>query len=689
MKRTASLFLLLLLVFSTRAQHTDRIKKLEVTLDSLSTRIHGLSNTVDLTINSTKLNVFLKAIASSNELNISVSPELNSIIVSKNFLNVSVKDVLLILCKEQRLTIDFFDTILALKKYKEPYRAKEIKVDYDSKKDLFSADFQNDSLVLAFRKITMVTGKNLVFSEKELRNHKISAFLKEVPFDAAIDKIAFSNQLEVTRTKDNFYVFKASSKEATRSSRALRMSEHYSFTIKDTINKILKVSFIDAPIGNVIDDIAFRLQLNIATSKPLDDVGKATIISDSISFDRLLNKLLEGTTHSYKFENGMYFFGKKNEVLTQSIEIIPLFNRSIELMMEPLQNLSGFSNNQILNNSFSQNGTFNQGNIFTGNQRNQITGYQRNLQSGINGVNKGDDREALKNIFPSGITDSLEIGTDVEQNSFIVKGNAQHIQKFKKFIKKIDKSVPLILIEVMIIEVNKSSTVSAGIDLGIGDAPVENQGTLFQTTDMVLGASTINRIIGGLDIGSLNIGKVSPNFYARIQALEINGDLKVRSTPKLSALNGHMASLSNGKRTYYTQTLVNTIGVENPQVQQYENFIPIDANLSINIRPIVSGDKSITLSIDVQQSTFSTSERVSEGAPPDIDTRQFNSTLRVRDQDVVILGGLEVNSKSNSGSGVPFLAKIPIIKWLFSKRVRTAQKSKLSVLIRPSIISLK
>ena len=689
MKRTASLFLLLLLVFSTRAQHTDRIKKLEVTLDSLSTRIHGLSNTVDLTINSTKLNVFLKAIASSNELNISVSPELNSIIVSKNFLNVSVKDVLLILCKEQRLTIDFFDTILALKKYKAPYRAKEIKVDYDSKKDLFSADFQNDSLVLAFRKITMVTGKNLVFSEKELRNHKISAFLKEVPFDAAIDKIAFSNQLEVTRTKDNFYVFKASSKEATRSSRALRMSEHYSFTIKDTINKILKVSFIDAPIGNVIDDIAFRLQLNIATSKPLDDVGKATIISDSISFDRLLNKLLEGTTHSYKFENGMYFFGKKNEVLTQSIEIIPLFNRSIELMMEPLQNLSGFSNNQILNNSFSQNGTFNQGNIFTGNQRNQITGYQRNLQSGINGVNKGDDREALKNIFPSGITDSLEIGTDVEQNSFIVKGNAQHIQKFKKFIKKIDKSVPLILIEVMIIEVNKSSTVSAGIDLGIGDAPVENQGTLFQTTDMVLGASTINRIIGGLDIGSLNIGKVSPNFYARIQALEINGDLKVRSTPKLSALNGHMASLSNGKRTYYTQTLVNTIGVENPQVQQYENFIPIDANLSINIRPIVSGDKSITLSIDVQQSTFSTSERVSEGAPPDIDTRQFNSTLRVRDQDVVILGGLEVNSKSNSGSGVPFLAKIPIIKWLFSKRVRTAQKSKLSVLIRPSIISLK
>ena len=67
-------------------------------------------------------------------------------------------------------------------------------------------------------------------------------------------------------------------------------------------------------------------------------------------------------------------------------------------------------------------------------------------------------------------------------------------------------------------------------------------------------------------------------------------------------------------------------------------------------------------------------------------TRKFNSTVRVRNQDVVVLGGLEINSKSNSGSGVPFLARIPLIKWLFSKRVRTASKSKLSVFIRPTVI---
>jgi len=56
------------------------------------------------------------------------------------------------------------------------------------------------------------------------------------------------------------------------------------------------------------------------------------------------------------------------------------------------------------------------------------------------------------------------------------------------------------------------------------------------------------------------------------------------------------------------------------------------------------------------------------------------------DNDVVILGGLEEKLKNDSGSGVPFLSRIPIIKWFFSKKTRTDSKTKLSVLIKPTII---
>ena len=238
----------------------------------------------------------------------------------------------------------------------------------------------------------------------------------------------------------------------------------------------------------------------------------------------------------------------------------------------------------------------------------------------------------------------------------------------------------------MIIEVSNSTSVSTGLDLGIGDAPTTDKGTVFPNTDLTLGDASINKVIGGFNgFGSLNIGKVVPNFYARIQALETNGDLKIRSTPKLSTLNGHQATLSRGERSYYAVTRRDVIGSQNPLTTEIKNYYPIDADLSIGIRPMVSGDGNITLNINVLQSDFN-GERIDPEAPPGINSREFTSTIRVSDKDVVILGGIEETSKNNSGSGVPFLARVPVIKWLFSKRTRTASKSKLSVLIKSTII---
>jgi type IV pilus assembly protein PilQ len=50
------------------------------------------------------------------------------------------------------------------------------------------------------------------------------------------------------------------------------------------------------------------------------------------------------------------------------------------------------------------------------------------------------------------------------------------------------------------------------------------------------------------------------------------------------------------------------------------------------------------------------------------------------------LGGLEEKVKNDAGNGVPVLARIPIIKWLFSKRKREDSKQKLTILIKPTVI---
>lgn len=230
-----------------------------------------------------------------------------------------------------------------------------------------------------------------------------------------------------------------------------------------------------------------------------------------------------------------------------------------------------------------------------------------------------------------------------------------------------------------------NALVETGVSWGIGEAPTSTSGSMFPETDLTLGAETINTVIGGFDgFGSLNLGKVVPNFFATLKAMERNGKLKVRSTPKLSTLNGHRAQFSNGQTSYYAVTQRNIYGTNNPQTSEITNYQPIEAELGLSIKPMVSGDGQVTMDIFVVQSSFR--GRISENAPPDISSREFSSIIRVRDQDIVVLGGLEELSTDNSGTGVPFLSRIPIIKWLFSSRKRESKKARLTVLIKPTII---
>ena len=53
---------------------------------------------------------------------------------------------------------------------------------------------------------------------------------------------------------------------------------------------------------------------------------------------------------------------------------------------------------------------------------------------------------------------------------------------------------------------------------------------------------------------------------------------------------------------------------------------------------------------------------------------------------MIVLGGLENKEISDTGTGVPFLSRIPIIKWLFSNRRKAKGKSKLLIFVKPTII---
>ncbi len=728
------LLLILLITFGhvgfAQQVETDRIAKLKTELEILATEVNGLTEVFKTEIKANNLTVsnLLLAVADVHKLNINPAQDLSNITISPSFPDVVVSDLLVFLCKEYDLTIDFTGTIMSVKHYvetpKEPEQ-RHIPVVYNPTDSTISIDAKNDNLYDIFRRIMDESGKNLTWTPG-LENKKITAYIKATPFKTAMDNLAFANDLFVEQSKEGFYYFESNTSTVANNPNSTttnqprqrpirRRNSNFFFDVTDIEEQLLEVDFVNTPIADIINYIGNKLNIDIFTATPLEEAGTATFKAKSIHFDNLLTKLFEtqATTASsspanlnsrenvnntisninsskkftFKKEDNIYFFGLEGQLSVRDVAIVHLQHRSVELLADPQGGQNRRSAGRSFNSGFGNQNGFNQ-NQFNRNQNFNTTNQNRsqlNTNSTGNFNSFSNQAEALVNILPDEVKQDLDIKVDYELNSFYVNGPSTNIERFKTFIEKIDKPVPVVLIEVMILEINRTSTLEAGVTWGIGNSPTTTQGSIFPETDLTLGAQTVNRIIGGFDnFGSLNIGRVVPNFFATIKAMESNGDLKIRSTPKLSTLNGHRATFSNGQTSYFTVTDQAVIGSDNPVTQTAVNFVPIDAELGITIKPLVSGDGQVTLDIFVVQSNFG--NRISEDAPPDINSREFSSIIRVKDQDIVVLGGLEEQSTNNSGSGVPFLARIPVIKWLFSKRIREGRKAKLTVLIKPTVI---
>ncbi len=665
------IFLMALISIQLNAQD-QRLAQLKLQLENISVDSPGLNEKADINVSNVLLGDFLRTVANAHKINLNIGPDLNNTIITNNFSNSSVSDVLLFVCKEFNLTIDFTGNILSVKKIEVPkkiFQRRDIPISFNAVDNLFSIDLQQDSLHIAFKEITNKTNKNLVFAPG-LEYTKISVYIKDMPFDSALDKIAFSNNLTVTKTSDNYYLFEKNDPIATtisgnidkRKNRSQNGNRpNYNYKIIDSIKYQLDVDFENVEIATVVRDIGYDLNLNMFTSTPLKDAGLVTVKANNISFDLLLDKLFENTEFTYKKKDLIYYFGNRKQPTLRNTVIIPLMHRSIEIMNNqeskqrniPRSNYNSNSPNSLSNNA-------NNLNNFGGNNYNRENINTNNSNAFSPYANK---TEALVNILPAEIIKDLDVKIDVELNSFIVSGPSQNIQKFEEFINYIDKPIPVITIEVMILEINKSSTVETGINWGIGENPSKTKGVAFPGVDMTIGSNEINKIISKNNgFGSFNLGKVIPEFYMNIKAME-----------------------AIGETTYYVVTNQNYYGSQIPQASEIKNFQPIDAQLAIDLKPLVSGDGQITMEINVIQSSFN-NERISEEAPPGINSREFTSIVRVKDQELVVLGGLEEKVKNDSGSGVPIITRIPVLKWFFSQRKREDTKKKLVILIKPTVI---
>lgn len=603
---------------------------LRTALDTMANKHPGLKNTLQLNVSGLPLSELVNSVALENNLNVSIDASLNQLI-SYNFYDAQVTDMFVFLYLNFELEYDFVGSIISVRK-REKQEVKpvvkpprKIDITYNPANKFLSMDLKNDTLWKVTEELTKISGRNFVVSP-EIREKIVNAYFLNRPIEQVLEMFAQSNELMVEEEDDYFTFTKgnptvvAGTTPNGQPKKYVPNSQNGDFILTKNNTGTLDVFAQNVELTDLIQAAAEQTGIRYVLYSAVQ--GKTNLDLKDIRFQELIDMVFNGTNYSIKEHEGVFLIGENKLEGLRVTELIRLENRTIE---------------------------------------------------------------SVKTAIPQELTTGLDIKEFEELNGLIITGSDRKIAELKSFISKIDVVVPMVQIDVMLLYSERGSTLNTGIKAGIKDGPTSTQGDIFPGLDVELGSQSINNILNAISgFGLVNLGQVTENFYVSLSALESNNVIDIESTPKLSTLNGHEANISIGQTTYYQQTTVNvSTSVTNQGVLQSQQWVPIDANLSVKIKPFVSADEHVTLTISVEQDDFS--GREDDTAPPNITTQTFESMVRVKNGELILLGGLEKKTKSDSGSGVPLISRIPVLKWLFSGRSKEKSKSKLHILIRPTV----
>jgi type II secretory pathway component GspD/PulD (secretin) len=187
----------------------------------------------------------------------------------------------------------------------------------------------------------------------------------------------------------------------------------------------------------------------------------------------------------------------------------------------------------------------------------------------------------------------------------------------------------------------------------------------------------------------------SINIKALVNALEQQGDVRLLSNPRVNMMNGQTAVLTVGRNTAYISSIESTTlqGI-NPVVSFSVGTSSILSGITIGIVPFVNDVGEISLTITPIVSELISLDTKNIGSPlqqlqislPTVDLRELSTTAKVRDGQIVVIGGLTARRERVKENQTPFLGKLPLLGGLFRTSDRGETTTELVILLQPVLL---
>ncbi len=276
------------------------------------------------------------------------------------------------------------------------------------------------------------------------------------------------------------------------------------------------------------------------------------------------------------------------------------------------------------------------------------------------------------------------------QGSIVVRGTPDQVALAQKLVDDLDKAKPEVLIDVAVMQVSRDKSHTLGINppTNISVSLQPNVGTTPTTTTTTTTTSSSTNGINLNTLANLNATDFQVTIpQATATALMSDSDTKVIQNPQIRALDGQKATLKIGDRvpvaTGSFQPGIGGVGI-NPLVNTQFQYLDVGVNIDITPRVHANGEISLKLSMDVSD----VDSYVSIGgiSQPVIGQRKIENEIRLKDGEVSLLGGMMEDSKTKALTGIPGLASIPILKYLFAQDTSDHSTNEIVFVLVPHII---
>jgi general secretion pathway protein D len=283
----------------------------------------------------------------------------------------------------------------------------------------------------------------------------------------------------------------------------------------------------------------------------------------------------------------------------------------------------------------------------------------------------------------------------LSQNALVVRGTPDQIALAEKLVEDLDKARPEVIVDIAVLQVSKdksrtlglspptSATVTLQSNINTATPITTTTGTTTTTT-----GSTSNSGLSLNTLGSLNATDFQVTIpSANLSAVMSDTDTKTLQNPQVRALDNQKATLKIGERvpvaTGSFQPGIGGVGI-NPLVNT--QFQYLDVGVNIDVTPHVHADREVTLKISMEISSVVSQASIGGISQPIIGQKKIEHEIRLRDGESSLIGGILDDSQTKALSGIPGLAQIPILKYLFGQTTQDHSQDETVFAITPHII---